>query len=63
MNSKLVWTLLKSFLQSLIATILTIPKVQIMDQIERSREDIKNGRVMAVREFLKELYSDCGDMR
>ena len=58
MNSKLVWASLKSFLQSLIATILTIPKVQIMDQIERSGEDVKNDRVRTAREFLKELHSD-----
>ncbi len=62
MNSKFAWSFPKSFLQSLIATMQTILNVQIIDQIERSREDIKNGRVRVVRGFLKELYSDDNDM-
>ena len=63
MNSKLVWASLKSFLQSMFITVQTILNEQIMDQIERSGEDVKNDRVRTSREFLKELYSDCGDMR
>ncbi len=58
MNSKLVWASLKFFLQSLIATMQTILNAQIMDQIERSGEDIKNNRIRTAREFLKELHSD-----
>ena len=54
MNSKLALSLPKSFFQSLIATVQTILNVQIMDQIERSREDVKYGRVRTARE----LYSD-----
>ena len=49
MNSKLVWASLKSFLQSLIATMQTILNAQIMDQIERSGEDVKNDKVRTAR--------------
>ncbi len=60
MNSKPAWILPKSFIQSLIAAIQIIQNVQIIGQIERSGENVKNGRVRAVREFLKELYSWWG---
>ncbi len=55
MISKLTCRIPKSFLQSWIATIKTPLDMQIMDQIERSGEDLKNGRIRNVRDFLKEL--------
>ena len=53
--SKLAFGIPKSFLQSLIATIKTLLDMHIMDQIERSGEDIENGRIRNVRDLLKEL--------
>ncbi|EQB68169.1 MAG: hypothetical protein AMDU5_GPLC00015G0015 [Thermoplasmatales archaeon Gpl] len=55
MISKLTFRIPKSFLQSLIATIKTLLDTHIMDQIERSEEDIENCRIRNVRDFLKEL--------
>ncbi|MHB8361461.1 MAG: hypothetical protein ACYDAO_10300 [Thermoplasmataceae archaeon] len=55
MISKLTSRIPKSFLQSLIATIKTLLDTQIMNQIERSGEDLENGRIRNVRDFLKEL--------
>ncbi len=55
MISKLTYSIPKSFLQSLIATIKTLIDTEIMDQIERSGEDLKNGRIRNVRDFLEEL--------
>ena len=63
MSNKLAWNFHGTFLQSLIATIQTNRNAQIMDQIEGSREDIKNGRVRNAMKFLKELYSDFRDIR
>ena len=45
----------KSDLESLEATIETLENEYVMDQLERSGTDIKNGRVRQVREFIKEL--------
>ena len=45
----------KSDLDSLEATIETLENEHVMDQLERSEQDIQNGRVRNVREFLKEL--------
>ncbi len=55
MISKLTYSIPKSFLQSLIATIKTLIDTEIMDQIERSGEDLENGRIRNVRDFLEEL--------
>ncbi len=63
MNNEHGWSFPGSFFQSMVATIQTIRNSQIMDQIERSCEDVKWDRVRPVREFIKELYSDCGDMQ
>jgi PHD/YefM family antitoxin component YafN of YafNO toxin-antitoxin module len=45
----------KSDLDSLEATIETLENEYIMDQLARSEQDIQNGRVRNIREFLKEL--------
>ena len=45
----------KSDLDSLEATIETLENEYVMDQIARSEQDILNGKVRNVREFLKEL--------
>jgi hypothetical protein len=45
----------KSDLDSLEATIETLENEYVMDQLERSEQDIQNGRVRNVRDFLKEL--------
>jgi PHD/YefM family antitoxin component YafN of YafNO toxin-antitoxin module len=45
----------KSDLDSLEATIETLENEYVMDQLERSEQDIQKGRVRNVREFLKEL--------
>ncbi len=45
----------KSDLDSLKATIETLENEYVMDRLERSEQDIQNGRVRNVREFLKEL--------
>ena len=45
----------KSDLDSLEATIETLENEYVMDQLERSVQDIQKGRVRNVREFLKEL--------
>ncbi|MHB1709682.1 MAG: hypothetical protein ACYCT2_09445 [Thermoplasmataceae archaeon] len=44
-----------SFLQSLIATIEALLDKRVMDQINKSGQDIKNGRVRNVSDFLDEL--------
>ena len=53
-QSRLV-SILKSDLDSLEATVETLENEYVMDQLERSEQDIQNGRVRNVREFLKEL--------
>ena len=45
----------KSDLDSLEATVETLENEYVMDQLERSEQDIQKGRVRNVREFLKEL--------
>jgi hypothetical protein len=45
----------KSDLDSLEATIETLENEYVMDQLERSKQDIQKDRVRNVREFLKEL--------
>ncbi|MHB1493507.1 MAG: hypothetical protein ACYCSG_03410 [Thermoplasmataceae archaeon] len=45
----------KSDLDSLEATIETLENEYVMDQLERSEQDIQKGKVRNVREFLKEL--------
>lgn len=45
----------KSDLDSLEATIETLENEYVMDQLEKSEQDIQKGRVRNVREFLKEL--------
>ena len=45
----------KSDLESLEATIETLENEYVMDQLQRSENDIQNGKVRNVREFLKEL--------
>ena len=45
----------KSDLDSLEATIETLENEYVMDQLERSEDDIQKGRVRDAREFLKEL--------
>jgi PHD/YefM family antitoxin component YafN of YafNO toxin-antitoxin module len=45
----------KSDLDSLEATVETLENEYVMDQLERSEQDIQRGRVRNVREFLKEL--------
>ncbi|MHB1811702.1 MAG: hypothetical protein ACYDCP_10320 [Thermoplasmataceae archaeon] len=55
MISRLTWSSPKSFLQSLIATIKTLINTEVIDQIERSGEDLKNGRIRNIRDFLEEL--------
>jgi len=45
----------KSYLDGLEATIETLENEYVMDQLERSEQDILRGKVRNVREFLKEL--------
>ena len=45
----------KSDLDSLEATIETLENEYVMNQLERSEQDIQKGKVRNVREFLKEL--------
>jgi hypothetical protein len=45
----------KSDLDSLEATVETLENEYVMDQLERSEQDIQKGKVRNVREFLKEL--------
>ncbi len=45
----------KSDLDSIEATIETLENGYVMDQLERSEQDIQKGKVRSVREFLKEL--------
>ncbi|EQD77052.1 hypothetical protein B1A_03134 [mine drainage metagenome] len=45
----------KSDLDSLEATIETLENEYVMDQLERSEQDIQKGKVREAREFLKEL--------
>ena len=45
----------KSDLDSLEATIETLENEYVMDQLERSEQDIQKGRVRDAREFLKEI--------
>ena len=45
----------KSDLDSLEATVETLENKYVMDQLERSEQDIENGRVRNARDFLEEL--------
>ena len=45
----------KSDLDSLEATIETLENEYVMDQLERSEQDIEDGKVRNARDFLKEL--------
>ena len=63
MISKKACSIPRSFLQSWIATIKTLLDTHIMEQIERSGEDLKNGRIRNVRDFLKELPPESQNMR
>ena len=45
----------KSDLESLEATIETLENEYIMDQLERSEQDIEDGKVRNARDFLEEL--------
>ncbi|QRF75903.1 hypothetical protein Thermo_01412 [Thermoplasmatales archaeon] len=45
----------KSDLDSLEATIETLENEYVMDQLERSEQDIRKGKVRNAREFLKNL--------
>ena len=45
----------KSDLDSLEATIETLENEYVLDQLERSEQDIQNGRVRNARDFLEEL--------
>jgi hypothetical protein len=45
----------KSDLDSLEATVETLENEYVMVQLERSEQDVQNGRVRNIREFLKEL--------
>lgn len=47
--------LLEEKVESLEATIETLSDPEVMESIEKSLGDIKNGRVRPAREFLKEL--------
>ena len=53
-QSRLV-SISKSDLDSLEATIETLENEYVIDQLARSEQEIQNGRVRNVREFLKEL--------
>ncbi len=46
----------KSDLESLEATIETLENKHVMDQLEKSEQDIQKGRVRDAREFLKEIH-------
>ncbi|MCL4335168.1 MAG: hypothetical protein M1402_03630 [Candidatus Thermoplasmatota archaeon] len=45
----------KSDLESLEATIETLENEYIMDQLERSEQDIEDGKVRNARDFFEEL--------
>ena len=45
----------KSDLESLEATIETLENKHVMDQLEKSEQDIQKGRVRDARDFLKEI--------
>ena len=45
----------KSDLESLEANIETLENKHVMDQLEKSEQDIQKGRVRDAREFLKEI--------
>ena len=45
----------KSELDSLEATVETLENKYVMDQLERSEQDIENGRVRNARDLLDEL--------
>jgi PHD/YefM family antitoxin component YafN of YafNO toxin-antitoxin module len=45
----------KEDLESLQATIETLQNKYVMEQLERSEEDIRQGRVRDIDEFIKEL--------
>ena len=48
-------SILKSELDSLEATVETLENKYVMDQLERSEQDIENGRVRNARDLLEEL--------
>ena len=45
----------KSDLDSLEATVETLENEYVIDQLEKSEQDIQKGKLRTVREFLKEL--------
>ena len=45
----------KSDLDSLKATVETLENKYVMDQLERSEQDIEDGKVRNARDFLEEL--------
>ena len=53
-QSKLV-SIPKSDLDSLEATVETLENEYVMDQLERSEQDIQKGKVRMVSEFINEL--------
>ncbi len=53
-QSKLV-SIPKSDLDSLEATVETLENEYVMDQLERSEQDIQKGKVRKVSEFINEL--------
>jgi PHD/YefM family antitoxin component YafN of YafNO toxin-antitoxin module len=45
----------KTDLESMEATIETLQNKEVMEQLEKSEEDIRKGRVRNIDEFIKEL--------
>jgi PHD/YefM family antitoxin component YafN of YafNO toxin-antitoxin module len=45
----------KDDLESMEATIETLQNKEVMEQLEKSEEDIRKGRVRKIDEFIKEL--------
>jgi PHD/YefM family antitoxin component YafN of YafNO toxin-antitoxin module len=48
-------SILKTDLESMEATIETLQNKEVMEQLEKSEEDIRKGRVRNIDEFIKEL--------
>ena len=55
MISRIAHTRPESFLQGLIATIETLLDKRVMDQINKSGQDIEYGKVINARDFLDKL--------
>jgi PHD/YefM family antitoxin component YafN of YafNO toxin-antitoxin module len=45
----------KTDLESMEATIETLQNKEVMEQLEKSEEDIRKGRISSIDEFIKEL--------